>query len=371
MNRTWLRKASQVFACLFWLCSVLALLLTGCQSNPGAAATPVPQVAGEITLYSWAEYMPQAVMDAFTEETGVKINYIAYETQDEAEDNLRAGESYDLALMPPETIPGLIEDNLLAEFDRSHITNFKNISANFRDLAFDPGNRYTIPFHWGTSGILVRKDLVDRPITSWADLWDPAFAGKVGLWQIREDVIAIALKSQGLPINSEDPQHLKAAEERLLELRKNCFLLDNMEASIVPTLASGEAVIGYGWAYDAMLAKEQDLRIDYIIPQEGSILWSDYWVIPAASQNRHTAELFLDFILRPEISAKIISESYYPMANDLAKDYLDPEILQNPLVYPPEEVIKASELGTPLSVDGHQKYDAIWEHFLAAGPEGE
>ena len=142
--------------------------------------------------------MPQSVMDAFTKEYGITIKYIAYETEEEVPENIQAGNVYDLVLTNPEFLPQLVEANLLKPIDYQQVPNFKNISANFRDLVFDPGNKYSIPFHWGTTGILVRTDLVNRPITSWNDLWDPAFAGKVGIWAMPRSTIANYLKGAGI-----------------------------------------------------------------------------------------------------------------------------------------------------------------------------
>ena len=167
-------------------------------------------------------------------------------------------------------------------------------------------------------------------------------------------------------VNSEDPACLQSALIKLLELRKNSLLVSNENSSIVPVLAEGNAVIGFGWAYDALTIADEP--IEFIIPKEGSILWSDHFVIPAKSRNKRTAELFLDFLLRPEISAKIINESYYPMANDAAVPFIDPVIFNNPIIYPPREVIQNSEIILSLSPSGLKLYDEIWRQFLEARP---
>jgi len=341
------------------------IVITACSARNPVNATPPP--SPELTLYNWIDYLPQSVMDAFTQEYGITINYVYYESQEEAVKNIRAGEKYDLVVLPPEMIPGLYNEGYLAPIDYSNVLNFKNVSPNFRDLAFDPGNKYSIPFHWGTTGLLYRNDLVDKEITSWSDLWDPALKGKVGIWPIQRSVIPITLKSLGYPANSEDPAHLQMAVEKMLELRKMSFLVSNVNSSIVPILAEGKAVIGYGWAYDALLI--EDLPITYTIPEEGSILWSDHFVIPANSTNKRSTELFLDFLLRPEISGKIINESYYAMANDAALPFVSSEIINNPIIYPPSEIIENSEITLSLSPEGLKLYDDIWQQFMDAVPE--
>lgn len=310
--------------------------------------------------------MPQSVLDAFTDEYGVKVNYIYYETQEEAVENLRAGLEYDVVVLPPEVIPQLIREGLLAEIDYRNVPNFRNISANFRDLAYDPGNRYSIIFHWGTTGLLVRTDLVEGPVNRWSDLWDPRYAGRVALWPISRALIPMSLKSLGYEANSVKPEELEAALERLLQLKDDVIWWSNENATIVPLLASGDAVIAYGWAYDAQLAREESVPIEYILPEDGTFLWSDNLVIPSSSRKKYTAELFLNFVLRPEISAQIVNESFYPMANEEAEPLISPDILNDPVIYPSDEQLRNAEIIVPLGQEGENLFLSIWERFLEA-----
>jgi spermidine/putrescine transport system substrate-binding protein len=238
------------------------------------------------------------------------------------------------------------------------------VSANFRDLAFDPGNQYSIPFHWGTIGILVRTDLVQRPITSWDDLWDPAFAGKVGIWPIARDMIPITLKTLGYSANSENPAELENVRKKLMELKPNAVMISNMESTAVPLLESGKVEIAYGWAYDAIVAQELSAPIQYIFPQEGTILWTDHFFIPANANNPRGAELFINFILQPEIAAQIINESYYPMAVDGTEPFVLPEILQNPVIFPDKAQLQNAEITLPIHPERKWIYDDIWADFM-------
>ncbi len=331
-------------------------LLTGCVAKPS-----MPK---ELILYSWVEYMPQSVMDSFTREYGISIKYEAYESEEEVVENIQAGDVYDLVLVNPEFIPPMVEEDLLRPIDFSQVPNFKNVSANFRDLFFDPGNMYSIPFHWGTTGLLVRTDLVERPIKSWNDLWDPAFARKVGIWAIPRATIPIALKALGYSANSNEVSELEEAREYLLQLKSNAVILSGLEPSIVPLLESDQLEIGYGWAYDAALAEESNLPIEYIIPEEGTILWMDSLIIPANANNPRGAELFLNFILQPEVAAQIINESYYPMAVDGAEPFVLPEILNNPVIYPDNDQLQKAEITLPVRPDRKWIFDEIWESFM-------
>jgi spermidine/putrescine transport system substrate-binding protein len=336
----------------------------------GAAPEATPPLPGEIVITSWAEYMPAPVLEAFTAETGITVEYRPYASQDEAVASLQAGAAYDLVLVDSVYIPSLIDEGLLAELDYRNIPNFKNVSANFRDLVFDPGNRYSIPFHWGTSGLLVRTDLVKKPVEHWVDLWDPEVGGRVAVWPIQHSLIPIALMADGHAADSVDPDDLQDAAARLGWLRDHAILVANEEATIIPYLVSGQAVAAYGWAYDADQAARQSAPIAYVLPSEGTIIWQDLFVVPASSPNQPGAERFLDFILRPEISARIIEESRYAMANEAAMDLLDPATRDNPLIFPPPaDLVNATSL-PPRSAEGQALWNQVWAETIGSMEAG-
>jgi len=204
-------------------------------------------------------------------------------------------------------------------------------------------------------------------ITRWSDLWDPSFAGKVALWPISRAVIPIALKALNYSVNTQNPAELEAALQHLLKLKPNVFFIGNDQSTVVPTLVEGRAVIAYGWAYDALMAQKQNQPIQYILPEEGTILWGDNFVIPANSPHQREAELFLNFVLRPEIAGRIVNESYYAMPHQAARPFILPEILNNRLIYPLDEDLKQAELTLPLSPEEESLYQRLWQRFLADG----
>ena len=340
-------------------------LLAACQST--AQSTPVAAQPSETLVYcAWPGYMPQAVLDAFTAESGIKVDYQAYGSQEENIAQIKAGKTCDVVVIGNELIPSLLADGMLAEIDYHHVANFKNISANFRDLAYDPGNKHTIPFNWGTTGLLYRQDLIAKPVMRWADLWDTRYAGKVAIWALRQPLLPIALKRLGYSVNSEKPEELEQALKSLLELKKNVIFLDLNEASSTPTLIKGQAILTYGWAYDALTSQKQAKHIAYVLPEEGSILWGDNLVIIAKSRHKTAAEAFVNFVLRPEIGAQIVNGIFYANANEAARPFIKPELLKNPLIFPAAEALKNAEIMLPPSPHGKQLRDAIWEKFMAA-----
>ncbi len=344
-------------------CLIVVFLNSGCALPP--TQTPL---ADEIILYNWEGDIPQSVLDAFTKETSIKVKYEAYESQEEAIENIRAGQVYDVVIMESRFIPLLVNNGLLAEFNYENIPNFKNISPNFRDLIYDLGNRYSIPYSWGTTGLVVRTDLIRSPVTRWADLWDVKYAGKVAIWvgQPRE-TLALTLKSLGYSANSEKPVELEAALAKLIALKPNLqFVEDFSTESTAPALASGKVAITMGYSGDFLASKDEGLQVEYVMPEDGGLLWGDTFIIPANSLNQDTAELFVNFLLRPEVSAEIVNQKYYASANESARPLIDLQILNNSSIYPQEEVLRNSEIILPLSAEGQKLYDHIWQQFLDA-----
>lgn len=344
---------------------LIATVLAAC-NHSAPTATPPSALADTLVFSYWPDYFPQTILDRFSAEYGVKVRYVGYASYEEAIQEIGGDRQYDVVIVNSTLIPGLIRENLLATLNYQHLPNSRNIAANFRDLIYDPNNNHSIPYQWGTTGLLVRSDLVTKPVSRWADLWDPAFAGKVALWPIQTDLLPIALKSLGYSANSEDPTELADALQHLLRLRNCAFLLSNEMPSVVPILESGKAVISFGWNYDALLAETASAPIQYILPQEGTILWSESYVIPANSSHQYTAEIFLNFMLRPEISAQIVNEFYYAVPNEMAVGYIEPQIRNNPNVFPPKEMLENAEMNLPLSSDGQKLWNQVWERFMAA-----
>lgn len=345
---------------------MLSALIMGC--TPVKTAPSAPAFADELTLYNWADYMPQSVLDAFTAEYGVRITYLTYDSMEEALAQMRAGQVYDVVVLENNNIQPLSGEGLLAKIDYRNVPNFRNISPSFRDLAFDPGNAHSVPFDYGTTGLVVRSDLVNVPVTRWADLWDPRFAGRIAARPLAYELIGVSLKSLGYPLNSEDPQELEAALQHLLELKPFLTLVDDSTSEAAQVLLGGEAWIMIGWGNDALQAREENDAIIYVLPEEGTLLWGQSFVIPANSTRKRTAELFLDYLLRPEISAQITDQNRYATANQAAYPLIEPGIFNDPIVFPPAEMVRKSDWYLPLSPAGEASYAGIWERFLAEKP---
>jgi spermidine/putrescine transport system substrate-binding protein len=341
-------------------------LVTSCTpSRPTLLPTPSLQPPSkEIVFCDYADDLPTTVLDGFTAETGIQIHYQAYDGMDEAVQMVKTKTNCDVIAIGNDFILELSQAGLLAKLNKTNIPNIKNLSPNFREMAYDPKNSYSVPYNWGTSGLLFRSDLIQ--VTGWKDLWNPKFKGKIGLWRGEpRDEIGLALKSLGFSANSEKPSEVNAAVDRLIELGSRVlFLDDENQAFATDYLKEGKIVMALGWAADAIQSQEANPAIRYILPDEGAMLWGDNFVIPATSPHQEIAEKYLNYILRPEISAQIANLNSYATANQAALALIKPEILNNPVVFPSNEALKKAEIFMPLSPEGEKLYHEAWARFL-------
>lgn len=336
-----------------------------------SSTTPQPHLSKELIFYNFAEDMPQSILESFTEEYGVTVTYLSYQSPEEAEKKIRAGLRYDVAILENQLIAPLAKDGLLAGIDYANVPNFKNISANFRDLAFDPGNRHSVPTDYGTTGLLIRTDLIGAGLSRWADLWDPRYAGKIGLRAQPREIIGMTLLSLGFAFNSENPKELDAALERLLALRPSVVMVDIEASEGVPKLLSGKIAVLHGYAEDYHLAIESNPEVVYVLPREGTALWGDSYVIAAGSPRKHTAEVFLNFLLRPEIAARGVNEKRYASANHAAIPFIKTDLRNDPVIYPSNEDLQNGHIILSLTPEGEKRYADLWERFKADNPGKE
>jgi spermidine/putrescine transport system substrate-binding protein len=352
--------------CLHCL-SLPAQLLTFmiCLAILAACSTPGSPPPAPLRFYDWAEDIPEEVFAAFTQETGIPVEYLDYEAQEDAVDALRQGESFDVVVMDARFLPLLIEDGLLAPLDHSLLPNFKYIAPNFRDLAYDPGNRYSVPFNWGVTGLVVRSGSSAGSPLSWADLWDPQYAGKVGLWlSSRRELLGMALHSLGYSANSEDPDQLLAAQQRLNLLLPNAVIMEDFDAvDAAAAFQHADLAVAMAFAYDLYAIQETGIQVDFVMPQDGPLLWNDTFVVPDSSVQSTAAMQLINFLHRPEISAQIANYNGYATPNQGALSMVDEELLADASIYPSSQELSRSEIILPLSPAGQALHDRVWEEL--------
>jgi spermidine/putrescine transport system substrate-binding protein len=347
---------------------IASLLFTACTYLQGQPPDSQPVLADKLILYSWPVYISPQVIADFTAEYGIEVVYQTYMSQDQALSDLRQGKVYDVVTFDNSYLPTLVAEDLIEEIDYEYVTNIKNISVNFRDLVFDYENEHSVPFNWGTVGLMVREDASEDKITNWSDLWTIAEPEKILLWKgAPREVIGLTLRSLGYSVNSEDGGELKQAEEKLMLLRPHVVFIDDLvnPAAFYTLMEDPNYPVALGWGDFAVLGSQQDPPIAYILPAEGTILRGDNLVIPASSPRKETAELFIDYLLRPEVSAQITNHTMMASANDAAREYVDPTILENPIIYPHiEQLQQHAETILPLSAKGEELAREIWDRFV-------
>ena len=338
---------------------------------PTATATPKPTAAPpvvtskELNIYAWSEYIPQDLLDAFAKEYKVKVNYDTYASNEEMLAKLQAGKtSYDVIIPSDYAIGIMIGQKMLEPIDLDHIPNFVNIDDALKNPAYDPGNKYSVPYQWGTTGIAVNTAKVTKEIKKFADLWDPAFKGKLVLPDDEREVIGIALQVLGYDKNSIDPAQLEAAKKKLIELKPNIKLYDS--DSPKTALLSGEATVGVVYNGEATLAHQENAKITYVLPEEGAGLWYDNLAVPKGAPHKDAATAFINFVLRPDMSVMITKEFPYSNANKAALELLkteDPEAfkayMEFPGTNPPAAAVKNAKLVIDVG-DATVLWDKIW-----------
>ncbi len=328
------------------------------------------ELADELYLYNWSEYMDPQVLEDFEAEFGVRVIEDTYATNEELLAKLQAGATgYDLIVPSDYMVEVMVAEKLLAEMDHENVPNLSNIDPMFADPPYDPGMVHCVPYMWGTTGIGYNLDVFEEPPDSWAYLFDPAlasqYAGKITMLNDVREAMGAALKYLGYSLNSTDEGELEEARDLLIQQKPSVYAYDSEQYA--PLLSADETVLAHGYNGYFFMTALEDERIWYTIPKEGATIWADNLCIPESAPNKYTAEVFIDYLLRPEVNATLVNYLWYPSPNSAAKEFIDPEILEEPAIYPPPEVMERLEWITDVG-DATQLYERLWTEVKAAGP---
>ena len=344
------------------LVAVLAMMLSACGASQQTQASKV------LNLYAWSDYIPQQLLDDFSAKYGIKVNYDTYSSNEEMLAKLQAGASgYDVVIPSDYTVAIMVKQNMLEALDMSKITNFANVDPRFTNQYYDPGNKYTVPYQWGTTALVYDKTKVPFEPKSWADLWDPKFEGHLVVLDDEREVIGMALQTLGYDKNSTDPAQLDEAKKKLVELKPNILLFnsDDPESSLI----TGETWAGLVFNGNASLAYQSDPNIVYICPTEGCGLWFDNLAIPKGAPHADAAMLFINFVLDSKESILITKEFPYSNPNKAALDSLKSSDSAAYDAYmsfsgtnPPEDFLKGATVIKDVG-DATALYDKLWTDF--------
>ena len=317
----------------------------------------------QLFLFNWGNYIDPELIKEFEAETGIQVVYETFDSNDAMEAKLKQGGTrYDIVFPSESSITKLVNQNLLQKLDHSKIKGLENISPFLLNSPVDNGNQYTIPYFWGTVGIMVNTKYIDpESIQTWSDLWKEDFKNKVLVLDGNREALGMALQSLGYSLNSKNENELHAAEVKLKELKPNVRAVLNEEIKTMMKLE--EAPIGMGYSGDAAAVAEENPNVQYILPKDGSAVWTDNFAIAHTAVNVEGAYAFINFMLRPENAARNAAYVGYSTPNEKAKELMDPEVTSDETFYPSEEIINSLEHSEYLGNDWIQKYNEAFLDF--------
>ena len=323
----------------------------------GPAATAVPEGEAEeaaagwtcpegfegqtLNVFNWSTYIADDTVANFEEACGVTVVYSVYGNNEELLGLLRQGNAgYDIAVPTDSYVAIMIADELLEPINLDNIPNFANVSEGLKDPSYDPGNQYSIPYQWGTVGIGYNTDAVGEEVTSWEQMWN--YDGPVAWLDDIRGMLGIGLNNLGLDPNASDVEEINQARDYLVENGDNVVAIAADDGQVLLERGEADMVIEYSGDIFQVIAECECDNIAYVIPEEGTQLWVDNMVIPAGAPNPALAEVFMDYILDPQVSADIANYTAYASPNQTSIDQglIDEELLNNPAIYPSEEVLE-------------------------------
>ncbi|MEK5230929.1 ABC transporter substrate-binding protein [Lysinibacillus sp. FSL K6-0232] len=316
-----------------------------------------------LTIFNWGEYIDPDLLKEFEEETGIHVVYETFDSNEAMMTKIQqGGTAYDIAVPSEYMIEKMKEENLLIPLDKTKLPNLKNIDPYFLDLPFDDNNQYSIPYFWGTVGIVYNPSLVsDLDFTSWEDLWDPSLKRKVFLVDGAREVIGMGLNSLGYSLNSLDDHELRQATDKLITLAPNVKAIIGDE--ITPLMINNEATVALTWSGQAADMMFENEELDFAVPEEGSNLWFDNMVIPKTSKNIDGAHAFINFMLSADAGARNADYVGYSTPNIAAMDLMDEEVVTDERYYPSEEQRDTLEVYKNLGPDYLGKYNELFLEF--------
>lgn len=319
----------------------------------------------KLVVYNWGEYIDPEVLTMFEEETGIDIVYEEFETNEILYPKISSGAiAYDVICPSDYMIQRMIENDLLAEINYDHIPNLKYIGDNYMKMSrqFDPENKYSVPYLWGTVGILYNKKMVDEPVDSWGILWDKKYEDSILMQDSVRDAFAVALKYLGYSLNSTDLDELEAAKNLLIEQKPlvQAYVIDQVRDKMI----GGEAALGVIYSGEALYCQQENPDLDYVIPKEGTNIWIDSWVIPKNAKNVENAEAFINFLCRPDIAKMNFDYITYSIPNTAGRDLIEDESLRNsPIAFPDDSKLENCETFRFLGDDNDALYNRLWREI--------
>ncbi|MFZ7102129.1 MAG: ABC transporter substrate-binding protein [Peptococcaceae bacterium] len=316
-----------------------------------------------IKVYNWGDYIDKAVLEDFEEKYDIKVIYEEFATNEDMYVKLKAGGGdYDVAIPSDYMIKRMIDEDMLHKIELTNVPNYQYIDDRFKKLGFDPQNEYSVPYMWGTVGILYNKEMVREPVNSWQILWDQAYAKQILMLDSQRDSIGITLKMLGYSLNTKELKELEDARDMLA--RQKPLVLAYVGDEVKDKMIGEEAALAVVWSGDAVYCKRENPQLEYAIPAEGTNIWFDSMVIPKTSKHKEAAELFINYMCDSEIAFRNADYIGYSTPHTEALKQLSPDITGDKALYPELNDLKNSEVFQDLA-DFLPEYDRIWTEVKA------
>lgn len=316
----------------------------------------------KLVVYNWGEYIDPEVLTMFEEETGIDIVYEEFETNEILYPKISSGAiAYDVICPSDYMIQRMIENDLLSEINFDNIPNIKNIGEQYMEQSkqFDPENKYSVPYCWGTVGILYNKTMVDEPVDSWSILWDPKYKDNILMQDSVRDAFGVTLKYLGYSLNSIDLDELTEAKNLLIEQKPlvQAYVIDQVRDKMI----GNETALGVIYSGEAIYTQKENPNLEYVIPKEGSNIWIDSWVIPKNAEHKENAEKFINFLCRPDIALMNFEYITYSTPNEAARELIEDESIRNSeIAFPDLSKYDNLETFQYLGTEADQVYGDLW-----------
>ncbi|WP_017756705.1 ABC transporter substrate-binding protein [Calidifontibacillus oryziterrae] len=352
-----MKKLIHAFLVVMLVSIVLLVIISKLNSSHGYSS------GNTVTIYNWGDYIDEELIERFEEETGTKVIYETFDSNEAMMTKIaQGGTTYDIAVPSEYMIDKMREEDLLIPLDHSKLPNLQYIDERFMDLPFDPSNKYSVPYFWGTVGIVYNPKLLeDMEISSWNDLWNPELKNQILLIDGAREVIGMGLNSLGYSLNDTNKDHLIEAKRKLDTLTPNVKAIVGDETRML--LANEEAAIGLVWSGDAADIMWENEDLDYVVPIEGSNLWFDNMVIPKTAKNIEAAHQFINFMLDPEIAAQNTEYVSYSTPNKEALNYMPEDMVTDERFYPSPELTEKLEVYENLGLKNLAYYNELFLEF--------
>ncbi|OUO42165.1 spermidine/putrescine ABC transporter substrate-binding protein [Flavonifractor sp. An306] len=351
------------------LLSVAALTLgalSGCGgTQSGTADDPGAADKGVVNVYNWGVYIDESVLEDFTAETGIKVVYDTFESNEAMYGVLKnEGASYDVVIPSDYMISRMIEEDMLEPLNFDNIPNFEDVDPALKNPDYDPENLYSVPYMWGLLGIIYNTSMVEETPTSWDIMFDENYSGQILMFNNSRDAIGIALKQLGYSYNTTDENQIKEAVDLLIEQKPlvQSYVMDD----IFEKMQSGSAAIGAYYYGDFLTMQEVNPDLAFCLPEEGTNLYVDAMCIPKNAENKENAEIFINYMCSTQAGLKNCEEIWYSSPLLSVREELDPEVSGDPYAYPDESILAQCESFKNLPADTLALYDSEWTRLMLA-----